>query len=509
MKNGDENDIFARPRDNDKPLSARVTFDAPSPRNLRIKSEGSVFSGRKMSSPKSVKVSETGVAARSWRARPILSPEFTEASPPLQEVYVGVLRRRKDTSTAIQSISAILPCFAHLKRCTNGRLLLAPLRTEDESSRADNNDVIFSEDQLRDRLKGGGFDLNLLEDKFQVTQVPARTPRTKSQAGVASKIWPVNFHPDQMIERLLDGTLFDEECLRAIERIMSLVIEAARLEAFGDRLCTGAAAIVDPEDGRILTIAAARIDRHPMWHAAMLAVDLVARLHGGGAWRLDEEKRNDVARGSSSNDVNMTEAPHDDERSNTSEDQSSKTRLKMIKRRYEEDTPLCYPRSLASLPFPAYVSSLKRESETRVAGRKGRGRDGATNVENATSREEEHRDDGTGKRGPYLCTGYWAFLLTEPCPLCAMALLHSRVARIFYGAANPRVGVLGSRTILHTVPGLNHRYRVWSGVMERECRQMMDEIDTRAKVVAESSRNSQRNDCASDNNAASDRADNS
>lgn len=419
-----------------------------------------------MTSPKSVKARKMESTTRSWTARPILGSDFTEA-PPLQEVYVGVLKQRKDTSTAIKSISAVLPGFAHLKRCSNGKLLLAPLRS-DESSREKDHGISLNENQLKTQLKERGFDLSLLEEKFQVMAVPVKTPRTKLQASEASKIWPVNFHPDQTIESLIDGSIFDEDCLHAIERIMSLVIEAARLEAVGDERCTGAAAIVDPEDGRILTVAAARIDKHPMWHAAMLAVDLIARLHGGGAWDLNDEKCEETKGQADAIDEEDTFGDERTDLNITTEDQSLR-RLERIKRRYEEDTPLCYPRSLSSLQFPVLTSL-----ETQVV-QKGR-RNNGSKIEDSKQRECE---DNAKKCGPYLCTGYWVFLLMEPCPLCAMALLHSRVARIFYGTANRSVGVLGSKAILHTVPGLNHRYRVWSGILERECRQAVEKINAR------------------------------
>ncbi|KAL6261515.1 hypothetical protein P5V15_006603 [Pogonomyrmex californicus] len=419
-----------------------------------------------MTSPKNVKASKMETATRSWTARPILSRDFMEV-PPLQEVYIGILKQRKDTSKAIKNITAILPGFAHLKRCFNGKLLLAPLRS-DKSLGEKGENIFLDEEQLKTQLKERGFELSLLEEKFQVTKVPAKSPKTKSQASEASKIWPVNFHPDQMIESLIDGSIFDEDCLHAIERIMLVVIEAAKSEAIGNKRCTGAAVIVDPEDGRILTVAAARIDKHPMWHAAMLAVDLIARLHGGGAWQLNDEE----CHGLTKRRINEVDEKDilGDERSDTNamtEDHSLMRRLKKIKRRYEEETPLCYPRSLSSLQFPVQTS-LK----TQVA-RKGR-RNNGTKME---SSKQEECESNAKKCGPYLCTGYWAFLLMEPCPLCAMALLHSRVSRIFYGIANETVGVLGSKAILHTLPGLNHRYRVWNGILERECRQTVEEIN--------------------------------
>ncbi|XP_020295311.1 probable inactive tRNA-specific adenosine deaminase-like protein 3 [Pseudomyrmex gracilis] len=417
-----------------------------------------------MASSKSVKASKMEATTRSWTAKPILSLDFTEA-PPLQEVYVGVLKERKDTSIAIQSISTVLPGFAHLKRCSNGKLLLAPLRSSELSEKG--RDISLSEDELKNQLKEKGFNLSLLEDMFQVTKVPSKAPKTKSQASQASKIWPVNFHPEPMIERLIDGSEFDDDRLHAIERIMSLLIQAAKLEAVGDERCTGAAAVVDPEDGRILAISAARTDRHPMWHASMLAVDLVAKLHGGGAWQLIDEdftkKEVDAVEKKETTSDKRT-----DPMNTADEEESLRKRLKKIKRRYEEETPLCYPKTLSALQFPCRVSL-----GTEIV-RKGRGNSGVK-IENPHRKERE--DSNAEKCGPYLCTGYWVFLLMEPCPLCAMALLHSRVARIFYGAANPSAGVLGTRALLHTLPGLNHRYQVWSGILERECQRTLEEIN--------------------------------
>ncbi|XP_050689854.1 uncharacterized protein LOC126982113 isoform X3 [Eriocheir sinensis] len=61
----------------------------------------------------------------------------------------------------------------------------------------------------------------------------------------------------------------------------------------------------------------------------------------------------------------------------------------------------------------------------------------------------------------YICTGCDVYLTHEPCMMCAMALLHSRVRRVFYLIPDPHLGALGSRTRLHTLPGINHRYEVF------------------------------------------------
>ena len=68
-------------------------------------------------------------------------------------------------------------------------------------------------------------------------------------------------------------------------------------------------------------------------------------------------------------------------------------------------------------------------------------------------------DDTTS--GDYLATGCDVYLSVEPCPMCAMALVHSRVARVIWATPNAARGALGSRYVLHLQPGLNHHYRVF------------------------------------------------
>ncbi|XP_069508842.1 probable inactive tRNA-specific adenosine deaminase-like protein 3 [Ambystoma mexicanum] len=70
---------------------------------------------------------------------------------------------------------------------------------------------------------------------------------------------------------------------------------------------------------------------------------------------------------------------------------------------------------------------------------------------------------------PYICTGYDLYVTREPCVMCAMALLHSRIQRVFYGAPSPD-GALGSKYRIHSRKDLNHRFEVFRGILEDQCR---------------------------------------
>lgn len=56
-----------------------------------------------------------------------------------------------------------------------------------------------------------------------------------------------------------------------------------------------------------------------------------------------------------------------------------------------------------------------------------------------------------------------------------MALVHSRIRRVFYGCSDNVLGALGSRYKIHTQTGLNHHFQVFSGLLEEECRSFFEQ----------------------------------
>lgn len=64
------------------------------------------------------------------------------------------------------------------------------------------------------------------------------------------------------------------------------------------------------------------------------------------------------------------------------------------------------------------------------------------------------------------CTLY---VTLEPCAMCAGAIQHARIARLVYGAADPKTGACGSVVDLMSEPKLNHHTQVTSGVLAEDC----------------------------------------
>ncbi len=61
----------------------------------------------------------------------------------------------------------------------------------------------------------------------------------------------------------------------------------------------------------------------------------------------------------------------------------------------------------------------------------------------------------------------------EPCLMCAGAVIQARLEQVIFGTADPKAGALGSLYDLSRDQRLNHRFEVVSGVMERECRDLI------------------------------------
>lgn len=78
--------------------------------------------------------------------------------------------------------------------------------------------------------------------------------------------------------------------------------------------------------------------------------------------------------------------------------------------------------------------------------------------------------------GNYRLPGCVLYVTLEPCAMCVGALVHARVARIVYGAADPKTGACGSVFELASSPKLNHRIEVVGGVLGEECSALLKQF---------------------------------
>ena len=78
--------------------------------------------------------------------------------------------------------------------------------------------------------------------------------------------------------------------------------------------------------------------------------------------------------------------------------------------------------------------------------------------------------------GNYRLTAADVYVTLEPCLMCVGALVHARVRRLIFGAAEPKTGALVSTARALETPGLNHRFEFAGGVREDAARELIQEF---------------------------------
>jgi tRNA(Arg) A34 adenosine deaminase TadA len=78
--------------------------------------------------------------------------------------------------------------------------------------------------------------------------------------------------------------------------------------------------------------------------------------------------------------------------------------------------------------------------------------------------------------GNHRLVGCVMFATIEPCAMCAGAMMHARLARLVYGASDPKAGAGGSALEVLNHPRLNHRMEVTSGVLKDRCSEILREF---------------------------------
>jgi tRNA(adenine34) deaminase len=81
--------------------------------------------------------------------------------------------------------------------------------------------------------------------------------------------------------------------------------------------------------------------------------------------------------------------------------------------------------------------------------------------------------DAAARVGNYRLPGATLYVTIEPCQMCVGAMVHARIARLVYGAREPKAGAIESAMRAHEHPSLNHRMSAEGGVLEDQCRELI------------------------------------
>jgi len=84
--------------------------------------------------------------------------------------------------------------------------------------------------------------------------------------------------------------------------------------------------------------------------------------------------------------------------------------------------------------------------------------------------------EASEKLGGWRLIGCTLYVTLEPCPMCAGAIVQSRIEQVVYGARDPKAGCAGTLMNLLEEPRFNHQVPVMEGVLAEECAQMLKDF---------------------------------
>ena len=84
--------------------------------------------------------------------------------------------------------------------------------------------------------------------------------------------------------------------------------------------------------------------------------------------------------------------------------------------------------------------------------------------------------------GSWRLVGVTCYVTLEPCPMCAGALVNSRVERVVWGCSDPKAGAVETLYNLGTDERLNHRFEAVSGIRTEECAHLLSDFFARIRA---------------------------
>jgi tRNA(adenine34) deaminase len=93
--------------------------------------------------------------------------------------------------------------------------------------------------------------------------------------------------------------------------------------------------------------------------------------------------------------------------------------------------------------------------------------------------------DAARSVGNYRLVGATLYVTIEPCLMCVGAMVHARIGTVVFGASEPKAGAIVSTLAAHELPSLNHRMTATGGVLQEECRAIIQEFFKRRRARGE------------------------
>ncbi|GLC34519.1 hypothetical protein PLESTB_001252400 [Pleodorina starrii] len=285
--------------------------------------------------------------------------------------------------------------------------------------------------------------------RLRLVRGAAVAPQTRQQWDAWTKLWPITWRIPDHGTPVTEETPVDAPTQQYFERHMRAALRLASQAGVDN-----AAVLVDPEAAQApVAEAADRSAVHPLRHAVMAVVQAASE-RDLEQWPSEADGAPQGAAGGGAGDALAEGAV----------EAGAEAGPERLQHGESGD-----PAAVSARPTHG---SIAGSFGGAAVGPSGAGPD---DEELASKRprlgagpEEAARDAAAPAASrPYMCTGYDCFVVREPCIMCAMALVHSRVQRVIYCRPDAAYGALGGCRRLHACKSLNHNYEVYRLELKR------------------------------------------
>ncbi|KAL0701450.1 hypothetical protein Bca4012_057572 [Brassica carinata] len=385
-------------------------------------------------------------------------PTHPPEHQPTLKVYASVIKP-KFANTLVRQLCKIAPLedLRHVKRV---RKKILPDHGEPQLTV-----ILCLAPEDNDHLNHMPPDVQKLVDPYElnpfITQVCKYAAVSKEEWEEQCKLWPTSFHPPTYNIDGIGG--FSEDDTQLICKFMRVAINLA---VSGHKPLVNAAVIVDPSARKIIASETDQV--YPSSASGdMTTAETMSLKERGESNHCQSIDR--VTNVSSELCLNGILEKLDGSlstvaclnpwqwslQSDVSESQWHPLRHASI---VAVESSSARDRYLFPNSTDSFIPDHSQPSDADCPAKKQKTNNHSQDVPN-DNKEGALRDPSIEK--PYLCTGYDIFLVWEPCTMCAMALVHQRIKRIFYAFPNPTAGGLGSVHRLQGEKSLNHHYAVF------------------------------------------------